>query len=210
MNVKGFDDTIRWYDENSESYSRAQATKTPIDSIEKFLTYLPQHPRVLDAGCASGRETGVFVQKGADVTGVDLSKGFLKLAREKYPTVRFVEADFRRLPLDDGMFDGVWSHASLVHLEILEDVQKTLAEFRRVLKPSGVLYICVKEQQGDEETAVVTDTLSNHDRFFRYYTEEGLKKLIEDTGFAVLEIARKPDLHGRSEVQWLEIISRRA
>ncbi len=41
MDVKGFDDTIRWYDENADEYAKNLSTVAPIDSIEKFLNSKP-------------------------------------------------------------------------------------------------------------------------------------------------------------------------
>ena len=96
-----------------------------------------------------------------------------------------------------------------MHLETIKDVKKALAEFYRVLRPRGVLYVSVKAQMGDEKMAVVSDSLSKHERFFRYHTEEELTALIEGAEFGVIETSIEDDMHGRSEVQWLEIIARK-
>jgi ubiquinone/menaquinone biosynthesis C-methylase UbiE len=209
MDVHGFKDTIAWYDSNAEEYAKNLYTVVPLESIEEFLKHLPEHPSVLDAGCGPGRESMIFHQKGAKVTGVDLSEGLLKVAREKNPEIEFVKANFLQLPFNDNTFDGVWSHASLVHLETIDDVQKALAEFFRVLKRDGIVYIAVKAQTGNEKTAVVSDTLSKHERFFRYYTSEELTGLLLATGFEMVSTGIKEDMHGRSDVQWLEFIARR-
>lgn len=61
----------------------------------------------------------------------------------------------------------------------------------------------------DENTAVVADTLSKHERFFRYYTQAELDTMLKKAGFRVLETGYKGDQHGRKEVQWLEFIAKR-
>src|SRR5579863_9402379 len=60
--------------------------------------------RVADIGCGRGTTTRMLAQRlpGAAVAGLDLSAALLAAARERPPealTVRFVRADFCRLPL---------------------------------------------------------------------------------------------------------------
>lgn len=209
MEIHGFRDTIKWYDDNAEQYEKNSKLISFEKAVDDFLDKLPTSPVVLDAGCGTGRETRLFHEKRARVTGVDISKGLLEVARRENPDIEFVEADFTDLPLEDQSFDGVWSHASLVHLENIEEVKAALAEFRRVLKPGGFLYVYVKEQQGDEKTAVVSDSLSEHDRFFRYYESVELKSLLREAGFSVGDLEHTEDSHGRTEVKWLRAVVQR-
>ncbi|MEV0719933.1 methyltransferase domain-containing protein, partial [Asanoa sp. NPDC050611] len=46
---------------------------------------------VLDVGCGPGRTTGYLHSLGVDIAGVDLSPGFLAIARAENPGVRFTE-----------------------------------------------------------------------------------------------------------------------
>lgn len=209
MKITGFKDTIDWYDDNADLYATSANKAIPFKAIAYFLDFLPKNPRILEAGCAGGRESKVFVEKNIDVVGVDISEGLLKVAKEVNPTVRYIQADFRDLPFKDREFDAVWSHASLVHMETIEDMKKSLKEFHRVLKSSGYLYVYVKLQQGEEKTAIVSDVLSNHERFFRYYTQEEIASLLSDTGFDVLDSHLCDDLHGRPEVKWIEVMARK-
>jgi ubiquinone/menaquinone biosynthesis C-methylase UbiE len=98
--------------------------------------------RVLDAGCGSGPLCAVLHDRGADVTGVDVSVGMLAIAKRRLSAdVALHKADLRDpLPFEDGAFDIVT--ASLV-LHYLEDWGPTLAEFRRVLAPGGRLIASV-------------------------------------------------------------------
>ena len=177
MKIRGFRDTIDWYDKNAEQYNAALNAVIPTDSINWFISYLPTSPKILEVGCAAGRESKVFLENGVNVTGIDLSKKLLKIAKRNNPSAKYIEGNFLDLPFENEEFDGIWSHASLVHLETLDEVERAFSEFKRVLKPGGFLYIYVKEQTGKDETAIVTDKLSKHNRFFRYYRPEKLKTL---------------------------------
>ena len=206
MKITGFKDTIDWYDKNGEEYADSMYTVAPIDKIERFLKILPPDPLVLDAGCGAGRDSKIFYEKGAKVIGIDISEGLLAEARKRNPDIEFIYGDFRKLPFSEKMFDGVWSHASLVHFETIEDVRESLAEFHRVLKNKGKIFIYVKMQTGKEKTAIVADKLSKHERFFRYYMPEEIEKLVADAGFKILKNKIHEDSHGRTEVKWIEVI----
>ncbi len=206
MEIHGFDDTIAWYDKNAEQYSENSHKINFEKSIDAFLALLPEHPTVLEAGCGTGRDARVFKDRGVEIVGIDISKGLLGVARTENSDITFIEGDLRALPLEENSFDGVWAHASLVHLETIEDAEKSLAEFFRVLKAGGFLYVLVKARQGSEKTAIVSDSLSNHNRFFRYYTPEELSELLTSAGFAQGDHQVLDDPHGREEVKWIRSV----
>jgi len=98
--------------------------------------------RILDAGCGSGPLSAALRDRGAVVSGFDVSAGMVELARQRLGD----GADLRvadlgsPLPYPDDTFDDVV--ASLV-LHYLEDWGPALAELRRVLKPGGRLVMSV-------------------------------------------------------------------
>jgi SAM-dependent methyltransferase len=54
---------------------------------------------VLDAGCGTGRVAVELARRGIDVTGVDLDRSMLDVARAKDPRVRWVLADLAEVDL---------------------------------------------------------------------------------------------------------------
>lgn len=144
--IKGLKDTIDWYDNNAASYSRAAKDLFFTEAIEKFSSLLSTSDKVLDAGCGSGRDSALLKNKGFDVTGIDISKGLLNEAKKEHPGINFIEGDLLKLPFSENSFDGVWAHASLVHLETVQDAQKAINEFHRVLISDGVVHILSKSK----------------------------------------------------------------
>lgn len=213
MKIKGFKDTIKWYDQNAQQYSQATKVTYSQEAIDKFIGLLPKGAKVLDAGCASGRDSALLTDKRCRVTGIDLSRGLIEIAKREYPNINFIHGSFLELPFDDEDYDGVWANASLLHLETDNDVRKALKEFSRVLKKNGILHILVKAQTGKEKTAIVKDSLSNHDRFFQYFKAPELEELIIESGFEkiYLEQYRETDKNpkGRPEVKWIWLLARK-
>lgn len=209
VKIKGFVDTIKWYNKNARQY--ADFTYKPIvsDVIQRFIKLLPKNAHVIDAGCGAGGDCKIFQGLGIYVVGLDISKGLLKEAKKRNPRINFVEGDFLQLPFDNNSFDGVWAHASLVHLETEDEVRKAIEEFNRVLKIGGILCIQVKAQTGKEKTAIASDSLSNHKRFFRYYTEDYLKQLLMSNEFELIVVERNEDIHGRKDVKWISLFAKK-
>lgn len=214
MKVSGFDDTIAWYDQNAEEYAQVNARVADLDQIEELSSLLPENAAILDAGCAAGRDSKLFFDKGFRVTGVDISKGLLDVARKQFPEIDFINTSFLELPFDDQTFDAVWAHQSLLHLETQSDVEAALKEFYRVLKISGVLLILVKAQMGESKTAVVSDAFSGHDRFFQYFTKQEVVALLGKCKFSIIKVEeyRETDKNpnGRPEVGLIYSISKRS
>ena len=93
---------------------------------------------VLDAGCGSGAHAAALVERGADVSGFDLSDGLLEIARRRLgDTVPLQQADLTKaLPYGDARFDLI---VSALALHYVEDWTKPLGEFLRILRVGGRL-----------------------------------------------------------------------
>ena len=72
--------TIETYDKIAEEYAK---TWGDINLIKKyadlFLRFLKGR-KILDVGCGPGRDSEYFSERGLEVTGIDLSRNFLKIA----------------------------------------------------------------------------------------------------------------------------------
>jgi GrpB-like predicted nucleotidyltransferase (UPF0157 family)/protein-L-isoaspartate O-methyltransferase len=134
------------YDEFSAVYAKHAATSAANALYDRpaiaALAGDLAGKRVLDVGCAAGHLSSLLAGRGADVLGLDVSAGLISLARKEFGDVaRFEQADVTEpLSLEDGSIDVIT--ASLV-LHYLADWGPALAEFRRVLRPGGVLVFSV-------------------------------------------------------------------
>jgi ubiquinone/menaquinone biosynthesis C-methylase UbiE len=148
--------------------------------IKEFAEKLPQGARVLDAGSGgSGRDVAVMRKLGLNVECLDYSAeaGLSLLA--KFPDIAFHNADLRDTQLPSGNYQGIWACASIVNTPKAE-APIVITELDRILQKRGVLFLSVKKGQGER---IMTDVKG--ERFFAFYSEFELRKLVESVGFKI-------------------------
>jgi len=177
--------TIAAYDQSPDKYFESTREMTPPQEFGRFTESVRGlGDRVLDAGCAFGRDSSALHEAGFEVTGIDLSDGLLQKARELNPDLDFKKMDVRSLEFADGTFDGIWCHAVLLHLND-EDIVKALKEFHRVLKPDGTLFVSFKKGEGTRE---IKETFSSEAaRFYNFKTIEPLTATLQEIGFTNID-----------------------
>lgn len=93
--------------------------------------------------------------------------------------------DVRKLGFSDESFSGVWCNATLLHLTD-KDMQAALEEFKRVLVPNGIVFMSLKEGEGEEE--LVEKFSSNSARYYKYHTTKTVGELVEASGLKVAKL----------------------
>jgi len=128
--------------------------------------------RVLDAGCGPGLYAQELVARGAHVVAFDQSPALVDLARKRLPAAVDVRVHDLSQPLrwiEAASFDLV---VLALVLNYLDDRVAMLREFRRVLRPDGVVVISTTHPTADWQrlggsyftVAPVEDSLSpRHD-----------------------------------------------
>jgi len=97
---------------------------------------------ILDAGCGEGRFIRYLVGKGR-IIGMDFSKEYIKIARKYIKGAKFVVGSVTKIPFPANKFDYIFLVDVLQHVPELE---KSIKELHRVLKPKGTLIIIDKNR----------------------------------------------------------------
>jgi len=92
--------------------------------------------RLVDIGCGPGTAVRVAMRRGATAVGVDPAPVMLRLARltTRRRDVRWLGGAAEALPIDDESVTLAWSLSTVHHWR---DLDRGLAEVRRVLEPGG-------------------------------------------------------------------------
>jgi ubiquinone/menaquinone biosynthesis C-methylase UbiE len=99
---------------------------------------------LLDCPCGYGRHSLEFARLGMQVVGADRSEVLLAEAKGRAGNAewpRWVQADYRELPFEDGSFDCVTNLFSSLGYWGDDGDRQAIREFRRVLRPGGHLVI---------------------------------------------------------------------
>jgi SAM-dependent methyltransferase len=193
-------DTIATYQSVAEEYRERHGDRSGIaELVEQFLDALEatldgESARIADVGCGPGWESATFAERGHAVVGVDLTPAFLDAAQAEAPSADFARMDMRSLGFAADAFDGLWACASFLHVP-REDAPATLREFRRVLRPDGVLLLSVKEGDGEKEG----DSYDEDRRQFTLYRADQLRQMAADAGFTVESVA---------DDEWVQLLAR--
>lgn len=153
------------------SISDAEAQQTYVgvrranEWVGFFLPHLKPGFTVLDCGCGVGSITLDIAEHVApgQVIGIDMDESQLEVARTNakkrgLTNVSFEQGDVNALRFADNSFDAVLAHTLLIHLD---DQLRALREFKRLLKPGGVV--------GISDDDLDTITFSPENPFFRKF-----------------------------------------
>jgi ubiquinone/menaquinone biosynthesis C-methylase UbiE len=160
------DANVRYHDLAAQHYDAkwgigydevAQAQVT--GKLRKALGHVPGHyPRALEIGAGTGYFTLNLLRAGVigEAVATDISPGMLRAleasAGELGEQVETAACPASELPFEDGRFDLVFGHAILHHLP---DLDAAFREFRRVLRPGGVLAFCGEPSRYGDRLATV-------------------------------------------------------
>lgn len=189
--------TLAYYESHTREYHASTVGADVRALYPPFLTHLEPGATILDAGCGSGRDTRAFVERGFRLTAIDGSPAMARLA-SAYAGQPCRVLSFDELAFEQE-FDGIWACASLLHVA-KRDMAAVLRRFARALTPAGVIYISLR--QGDGERVIADG------RFFNYYTAGEFRDVVAQVP-ALREIAFWITAERRSTAQhtpWLNFL----
>jgi ubiquinone/menaquinone biosynthesis C-methylase UbiE len=157
---------------------------------------------ILDVATGAGYVAAAAARRGAAAVGIDFSATQVRLARERYPAIRFERADAQALPFANESFDAVVNAFGLCHLPRPD---QGLREAFRVLKPGGRVAFSVWDVP---EKAVVYraiyDAIRAHGamdvglpagpNFFLFSTPESSIGALRDAGFTAPTFRQVPQV----------------
>lgn len=111
--------------------------------VERIRQAAPVPPRtLLHLGSGTGGQDRVF-KRHFLVTGVDLSRGMLAMARAAHPEIEYLEGDMRTIRLNR-TFDAVAIPDSIDYMTTLDDLRQALQTAAAHLGEGGVLLVVAK------------------------------------------------------------------
>lgn len=169
------------------SISRGE-TSADVVLLKELMRRLPRGAKVLDAGCGSGVPVTRLLSKSFDVIGVDFAEAQITLARTLVPKARFICQDMTKLDFPDCSFDAICSYYAIIHIP-REEHNRLLLNFYRMLKPKGLILVCMGADDLKDDVAEYFGTRM----YWSHYDADTNKRLITKCGFNIMLSRIVPD-----------------
>jgi ubiquinone/menaquinone biosynthesis C-methylase UbiE len=198
------------YDRAAPTYERAGfAHHAPVAEQLAHRVLLGPGGRVLDVGCGAGGAllpAARRVGPTGEAVGIDIAPAMVERTRAAAEAagleqVRVQRMDGAALEFEDGSFDAVLAAFALA---AIADADRALAEWRRVLRPTGMLGVAVWENLLDDRWRwegeligefaheVPAELLATVGRMTgRFATASTLRAALEDAGFGEVQLERR-------------------
>lgn len=169
--------TKKSYEETAQIFADNVAELAPLESIEKMMSFLPkQNPKIIDIGCGSGRDAGIFIKRGVEVVGIDYCSNLLNIAKANAPSAQFHLMDIEEIQFPPNSFNGAWASASLLHIP-KKKFPNVLKNIHYILKDNGIFYLTLKKGEGEILEKDIRYA-GHHEKFWSYFGEDELKNYL--------------------------------
>jgi ubiquinone/menaquinone biosynthesis C-methylase UbiE len=152
--------------------------------------YIVQEKSILDVGCGTGQTSAYIAEKyRCSVTSLDSNNTMLEKAKQRFSSlnlsINVMYGSVENLPFSDGLFDFILSES----VTSFTNVSLTIQEFKRVLKPNGVLLaieMVLEDSFSEEELKTIIDFYG----VSQLLTESEWYNLFQKTGFKQISVEK--------------------
>ena len=188
-------DTVFW-DKHWQTHNLQNVIKTPPRNrfiVRTTRKYLQKGSRILEAGCGMGDKVYSLQEAGFDAYGVDTAQNTVKEILKLRPQMKIKIADVRKLPFDDGYFDGCWSLGVIEHF--LDGYDPVFLEMKRIIRTNGYLFLTFPQISSLRRIKIRKNEYPHFDpakvdlrNFYQFvFDSEMVKNDLKSYGFTLVE-----------------------
>ena len=152
-----------------------------MPTIKDFLSNLKFKPKILDLGCGPGYESMRLHSLGAEIVGVDFSLESIKIARKRNPQCTFLCKDYFELDESIGLFDGIFSSGSIIHISY-EKLPRLFEILAHLVRNDGILELIIQNGNGKKITEHIIEN-EKFERIIYLFTLKQLKPILSQFSF---------------------------
>ena len=162
---------------------------------------------ILIPGIGYGRNAQAFLQKGMEVTGIEISETAIGMARKHYgPDLKIVHGSVTEMPFDDAVYDGIFCHA-LIHLLDGNGRTKLIGDCYDQLSENGrMIFTAISKKsptygQGTEIGKDRFEQFGGVNMFF--YDEDSIREAFGHYGLSVIR-----EIDENFPFYWIECVKK--
>jgi SAM-dependent methyltransferase len=172
------------------------------EMVARLAAQLPDGAQVLDLGCGAGTTARQLSPRFA-VTGLDISRSQVELARQTVPNATFEVADIGSVDFPDASWDAVVALYSISHVP-REEHAALFARIGRWLKPGGRFLASLGAADGPDWTGEWLGV----PMFFSAWDAETNRRLLRDAGLTLESSDVRTMQEPEGEVSFLWVLAR--
>lgn len=196
--------TISYYKSNAKSLTKRYESADVNKVQELLLEVFPKKSYLLEIGCGSGRDANFMVENNYKLLGIDASKEMIDEAKMIHPLLKDslqVLMIPNELNFDNNTFDGVYSIATLMHLE-KNDIKIAINKIYDSIKIQGIFLFSVSIQRDDIDT-YYKDINGRH---FTTMNQNDWLNICHSIGFKTIKTLTTDDGLNRNGIIWLTCV----
>jgi len=204
--------TVQTWDKLAEKYQeKFMDLDIYNDTYDVFCRLVEKaNAKIFEIGCGPGNITKYLLAKRPDfsIDGIDVAPSMIDLARTNNPTATFKVMDCRKIGTVDGRYDAIICGFCMPYLS-KEDCDKLIGDCALLLKPGGVFYFSVIEDDYSK-SGFEKSSDGMHTMFVYCHQENHLQEALKLNDFGIELLSRKsyPKADGSISVH-LIIIARK-
>ena len=172
---KSFSEETHW-EKAAKTRMGKYLTRMETDFIFKSITP-SQTCTIMDVGTEAGRFSSLASDKNATVIGIDIDSYGLKRLKLKNKDVDVIQADARKIPLKDSIFDAIFM---IEVLDYMSDLDEAFTECHRTLKSNALLIFSFGNKR-----SLKSQLRKLHGKSYRHSYNRVMQSLSK-TGFSVV------------------------
>lgn len=146
------DDTRTTYDTVARRYAdeiAGELANKPFDRefLDRFAELVKDQGHVVELGAGPGHVAAYLMERGVDMSALDLSAQMVDEAKRLFPGLQAVVGDMLDLPYVNGSLGGVICFYSIIHFDDAQ-LASAFKEMSRVVRTGG--YVALAFHVGDE------------------------------------------------------------
>ncbi|MBI4948159.1 methyltransferase domain-containing protein [Candidatus Berkelbacteria bacterium] len=168
---------------------------------KNFAKLIPGKSKILELGSGSGKDADYIKSLGFDIELTDASKSFVEYLVRQGKNARLLNAitdEFGQI------YDLIFANAVFLHFN-KKELKIVLKKIFDSLNQNGLIAFSVKAGEGEE----VTTRKLNAPRYFCYWSEPELKKVLTEIGFKEISIEITEDYRGKHKPDWLFVSAKK-
>lgn len=191
------------YDRVAGEYARRifdELAHKPLDRqlLDRFAGRVQELGPACDMGCGPGHVARYLHDRGVRICGMDLAPGMLEQARRLNPDIPFIQGNMLALGVVDEAWAGITAFYAIIHIP-REAVVQALREFKRVLRPGGLLLLAFHVGEETVHLEAWWDQPVSID--FTFFRPDEMVGYLQTAGFVVEEVIERdpyPDVEHQS------------